>query len=334
LLIILFVCCFAVHAEANRNDPAPAAKPTGMVIPYQPQSFQQYQTTDKLGRTITFYLSQPDPAFATVPLALYIGGSGGGSLFSKDAHGAIHGNPNYEFILDLLRKRARLLIVEKPGIKLFEEPKQWGVSEGCSEEFLREHTLDRWTEANSAAIEAARTLPGIDQRRLLVIGHSEGGQVCTHVAAINSHVTHVASIAGGGPTQLFDMIYNAQASGDSQAEEITNAWKDIEANKDSYSKFWAGHTYQRWYSFCTSSPLNDLLKSSAKAYIVQGTADTATVPVGFDVMRAELLAHNRPFVAERIVGGNHGLKVMQGKKVVADKYPEVMTRILDWFFAD
>ena len=48
----------------------------------------------------------------------------------------------------------------------------------------------------------------MDAARTLVIGHSEGGIVAAYVAAKLPKVTHVASLAGGGPTQLFDFVSN------------------------------------------------------------------------------------------------------------------------------
>jgi pimeloyl-ACP methyl ester carboxylesterase len=349
LVVILWLCFSSVSAKSPEDDRSVMAKSTDTVIRCPKHSFQQYQTKDSLGRDITFYISEPLSTRKAVPLVVYINGSGGDSVFSKDKRGNVQCSPAYDTLLRPMQNRARLLIVEKPGVKLFAEAKPFGTMIGCSEEFLREYTLDRWTEAINAAIAAGRSLPGIDQDKLLVVGHSEGGQVAPHVAAKNPKVTHVANLAGGGPTQLFEMMIFAQegarqqhktknhadevASSTKATDEIIRQWKEMQADKDSFSKFWNGHTYKRWYSFCANSPIDDLLNCSAKAYLVQGTADTSTPVVSFDVMQAVLLAHNRPFVAERIDGANHGLKIMHGKTIVCDRRPEVMARIVNWFLA-
>jgi pimeloyl-ACP methyl ester carboxylesterase len=317
-------------------------KSTQFAIPWGPYSFEQYQTNDKFERTISFYLSEAPTGQEKVPLVVYIGGSGGGSVFRRHADGSYYGT-NYDTYLQPLNGRARLLLVEKPGVKLFDD--NAGVAEGCSEEFLREHTLERWTEANNAAIAAAQTLIGIDCSKLLVIGHSEGGQVATHVAATNANVTHVASFATSGPTQLFDAIYNSYAKSQHDdgektsmtqnstalVESVCRAWADIQSNKDSITKFWAGHPYRRWYSFCSSSRLEDLLRSSAKAYLVHGTNDSSAPVVGFDVLQAELLAHGRKFMAERIEGADHSLVIDFGKKEMVDLRPQVIARVISWF---
>lgn len=54
----------------------------------------------------------------------------------------------------------------------------------------------------------------------------------------------------------------------------------------------------------------------------------------YDVLLAELAAHNRPFISERIEGVDHSLNVVQGNKLVDTRLPEVVQRIIDWFFGD
>lgn len=301
-------------------------------------SFEQNKTTDKFNRTITFYVSKQQSS-RKLPLVVFITGSGGGSVFIKK-DGEIDESVRYRTYLDKINGRARLLVVEKPGVDLFEEPKRWGSAEGCSEEFLQEYTLERWTEANNAAIKAALKLPETDTSKLLVVGHSDGGQIATHVACTNPQVTHVASLAGGGPTQLFDAIYGAsQSPGDGNdsnnnstdaVNKILKVWQDIQANPNSVTKFWMGHPYLRWSSFCASSSMEDLLHCKTKAYIVQGTKDTSVPVVSFDVMRAELLAHKREVVAERIEGADHGMKI-KTDTIEINELPNVIGRIMEWF---
>jgi len=304
-------------------------------------SFDQYETRDKFNRTITFYISQTQTS-GKQPLAVLIQGSGGGSVFVKDGDKTV-GTTRYQGYLDQMQGLSRLLIVEKPGVKLFEEPKHWGSAEGCSEEFLREYTLERWTEAINAAIRAAQSLPEIDTSKLLVAGNSDGGQVATHVAYSNPKVTHVASIAGGGPTQLFDMVHftwlNSNKSEKSKqkvgsagkaVEEVYEKWAEIQADPDSISKFWSGHPYRRWSTFCSSSSLEDLLHCNAKAYIVQGTEDVSVPVASFDVLRSELAVHRHEVIAERIEGANHGMKI-KAKSGERDEMTNVVGRIVQWY---
>lgn len=68
-------------------------------------------------------------------------------------------------------------------------------------------TLERWAEANEAAIRAARRLPQISRDKTLVVDHSEGGLVAYRISRdLPQIVTHVSSIAGGGGSQLYDLL--------------------------------------------------------------------------------------------------------------------------------
>src|SRR5262245_33525393 len=151
-------------------DDAPKAvlDPTELNIP-----FQRYTTTDSLGRTITFYLSRPGGNNdAKLPVALMVQGSGCQSLFSKRGE-MIYGSQQ-NLLLNAAKGRVRVLAVEKPGVAFLDKAQRPGGAEGASEEFLKEHTLVRWAEANRAALRATWTLPGIDSTWTLVLGHSEG----------------------------------------------------------------------------------------------------------------------------------------------------------------
>lgn len=132
--------------------------------------FGRHSTRDKLDRPITFYLSLAAASKERLPLAVFVQGSGCSSQFMRRGDRVNGGLQN--LLLEAVRGRARVLVVEKPGVNYLDEAQRPGSAEGCSPEFLAEHTLPRWAEAVGAAIRAAQTLPGIDTTKTLVIGHS------------------------------------------------------------------------------------------------------------------------------------------------------------------
>ena len=75
-MLSIFLTLLLTQAE----PPKATLDPAELSIP-----FQRYTTTDKLGRTITFYLSRTDGGekSAKLPVVLFIGGSGSQSLFSQ-----------------------------------------------------------------------------------------------------------------------------------------------------------------------------------------------------------------------------------------------------------
>jgi pimeloyl-ACP methyl ester carboxylesterase len=172
-------------------------------VPRQP--YERYYTTDRFGRDITFYLSEVGKARGPLPLIVYVHGSGCTSHFNREGGRVVPRNGHITW-QGVTAGKARVLIVEKPGVKFLDRPLTPDELAG-RDEFRREHTLERWAEAVAAALRAARQLPGIDPGRALIVGHSEGGLVACRVARdLPKVVTHVASMAGGGPSQLFDLL--------------------------------------------------------------------------------------------------------------------------------
>lgn len=329
-LLLLSVLSLTIPSTQDR----PVLDPTQLAIP-----FQRYTTTDALGRTITFYLSRatenkPDQK---LPIVVWIQGSGCQSLFQKRGDKITGGLQN--LLLQEARGRVRVLAVEKPGVKFCDAPPRPGTAEGASEEFLREHTLPRWAEANVAAIKAAWKLPEVNAARSLAMGHSEGGIVAARVTAELPGVTHVSSLAGGGPTQLFSLADMAgrPRPGDGphdasqRIQKIYDDWAKIQADPDSTTRMWMAHPYRRWSTFLTHSVTAELLRSKAKIYLAQGTLDTASSVAGFDVLRAELVVRGRDVTAERIDGADHGFRPKDAPQGPPKEMEALLGRILEWF---
>ncbi len=301
--------------------------------------FDRYKTQDAFGRTITFYLSQqPKGVSAKVPLEVFVQGSGCFSHFFK-RDGKVYGGLQ-NLLLDVTKQRARVLVVEKPGVEFGTRPKQPGSAEESSAEFRREHVLPRWVEAIAAALRAARTLPVVDSGRTLVVGHSEGGIVAAHVAAADPLVTHVAVLAGGGPTQLFDLLElrrqpnETPAAADARIRQFYEEWSKVLADPDNADKLWLGHPYRRWTSFLKTSTLQGLLQTKARVFIAQGTTDTAVALVGFDMLRAELAAHGREVTAERLEGYDHSFRKANEPASSIDGIRGLFGRVVEWFLSD
>lgn len=232
--------------------------------------------------------------------------------------------------------RARTLIVEKPGVQYLDDP-QDPQSRAGSPEFRREHTLERWTEAVEAAIRASLKLPSVDGKRLLVIGHSEGGLVACRVAREMPQVTHVACLAGGGPTQLYDLLSLARKgvffrevseAPEVRAKYVLDQWNAILADPQSTDKLFFGFAYRRWATFLKSSPLQELADCQAKIYLAQGLDDTAVDYTSCDALYAQLLAQGKTVVYDRLQGANHSFQ-RQGEQ--SDGFEQEMRRIVDWY---
>jgi pimeloyl-ACP methyl ester carboxylesterase len=300
--------------------------------------FKRYQVADAFGRLITFYISRGKLCSESLPLCVFIQGSGCHSVFRLNKSGQVRGG--YQSLLQqVAQTRVITMIVEKPGVEFLSDPGSRGVATHCSKEFLEEHTLHRWTVAIGTALKAALQLTSnVSLDKLLAIGHSEGGIVAAHLAAEFPMVSHIAILSSSGPTQLFDLAEAARnlvSQGESIEErdrrvyEVYETFAKIQADPESILRFAWEHPFRRWSSFLATSTLDELLRSQAQVYVAHGS-DDRTIPIAaFEVLRTELIRHGRKITAERFEGADHSFYVKDHS--VDPPMSEIFQRILNWF---
>lgn len=296
--------------------------------PIRRQPYARYLTLDSLGRAITFFLS--DGEDRALPLVVYVQGSGSSSHFVSAPPGFASAT-GHASLVDAARGHARVLLVEKPGVVFGTDGRG-----DPSPEFRREHTLERWSAAIVAAITAARTLPGVDTTRLLVIGHSEGGIVASRVARLMPTVDHVVLLAGEGPSQLVSLVALAREGAllaqtgdtpDHRERAVHAAWDSIRADPLNPDRSWFGHAFPRWSSFLATSPIEQLAGVRARVLIVQGTADRAVLPATADSLFRVLRARGQAVEIQHVVGADHSFRLATGE----DRWGNVLSAALDWF---
>lgn len=146
------------------------------------------------------------------------------------------------------------VVISKPGVEFHETERRIE-----SKEYDRTMSLPWRVKAANAVINKLATEKYVDSSLVLVIGHSEGADVAPWVAAGNQHVTHVAGLAPGGVSQMFDFVLFVRkkveageltkGEGDVQIREIKKAYRDIFAEPKNTDKKWEGETYLRWSTF-------------------------------------------------------------------------------------
>lgn len=313
------------------GSPGPRLDPT----PIKGQPFRRYFIKDRYGREITFYLTESKGS-EPKPLTVFVQGSGDGSNF-VEVKGRVVPQNGQMTLYDEAKGAIRLLIVEKPGVRFLDRGEQGG-AEKASADFREQHTLERWSEAVDASLRAALRLPGIDRKHVLVVGHSEGGLVACRVAAHNRAVTHVASLAGGGVTQLYDLIalarrgaflQNLSDDPEKRVAYLTEEWKKVLADPHSAEKSFLGHPYRRWTSFLADSPIEELAQFKGTVYIAQGTADAAVDPSSADALDADLLRRGKDVTYDRVPNADHVFSTPDDKR--GEGWTREMDRLLAWF---
>jgi pimeloyl-ACP methyl ester carboxylesterase len=302
--------------------------------------YERNSTTDRFGRKINFYLRFPrlKPS-EPLPLVVYIQGSACQSIFEKQPDGSILPAGGHEVIPQVSLGRVLLLVVEKPGIEFLHTTTP---GESYPKTFREEHTLERWAEAVEAAVRAAQESPRVLPGKLLVIGHSEGGQVACKVAQdLPGLVTHVACAAGGGPSFLADILvlaregtYFGEVSDKPQerVKYVLDEWKKIQQDPMSTEKHFFGFPYRYWSTFLASSPIEILPKVDAEIYIAQGTQDNAVDPASADLLYGHLLARGKRPTYDRIEGAGHSFDF--SGEPTRDGWGDAHQRIVKWFLPE
>jgi pimeloyl-ACP methyl ester carboxylesterase len=338
LVPLVVLARFAPTAHATQGAQPPAPYRLEREGPVAELSCERNFTTDRFGRKITFYLYIPEAAKATpLPLVVYVQGSGQRSVFGTHPK---TGKPvsvsGHATIPQVLKGRAVTLVVEKPTIE-FLDP---GLSDPARlDAYAKEHTPERWAEAIGAAIRATQESSAVKRGQVLVVGHSEGGQVACRVARdLPGIVTHVACASGGGPTFLYDILSLARSGAyfgevsdkpEERVEYVLEEWRKIQADPTNTEKKFFGHSYRYWAAFLPSSPMELLDGVDAKVYIAQGTTDRAVDPATADMLYAHLLAQGKHPVYDRVEGADHSFQ-FDGDQP-RDGWTPLYGRIVDWF---
>jgi dienelactone hydrolase len=329
-LLLALVCSLQAQTPTRYAPTFAPAQPAD--IPYS-----QYITRDKFNRRIVFYVAGVQRE--RLPLVLVILGSGQFSNFRRegerivDAHGTVRA---------AFAGNAHIVVVEKPGVEFLQQPAR-GDEQSLrgSPAFQSENTLPRWVEAVSAALRAARKLPQMDPRRTLLIGHSEGVVVAALAAKQNSFVTHIASLAGNGPSITFELEAKARegrlypdlaGDGPRQLERLYADLKVIRHDPKSASRLAIGHTHIYWSSRLKASNMDTLARSQARIFLAHGTADRNVAFQNFQLM-SELLKRRKRNLTEMIVeGADHGFRVAaRNGQPARDAWGEVIARLSQWF---
>jgi pimeloyl-ACP methyl ester carboxylesterase len=316
-----------------------AQTPTSRTVKAFPENFpyRAFDVQDSLNRTVSFFLTDAD-AKDDRPLILVLQGSGCASNFVMDGDrvaGSWHA-----FVRRANKNRAQVLLVDKPGVALFEFPAKPGDTTNCSDTFRREQTGDRWLTALSAALKGVIAIRGQQPKSILVVGHSEGAVFAPRLALQHPEITHVASLASAPVSQLhdfFDMAFAGEGfiaqfpgSQSDRVKQVTDAWQAVSADPDSATKRVFGHPHRYWSDKFAPFPFEKLERTKAKFFVAYGDRDENSAPRKIDTFAVELLARKRDLTWIRVAGADHGF-AKKGEPGGSGMAP-ILERVVAWFY--
>jgi predicted esterase len=307
-----------------------------------PIPYTEYTVSHK-GDHIKFYLSKEESRTRKLPLLVWIQGSGCHSLFRRETKGKNKGKilgGQQNLLRDILKGRAHVMAVEKSGVSYLDSPISGGTAKNCTDVFLREHTLEKWANRISVAISSICKMHLVNENKIAIIGHSEGGATAALVAVMNHKVKVVAILSATGGTQLYDLILNARKKGREQGKsdrminletkKIISKYKQILTDPNSIERFAWGHPFRRWSSFICHSTAEDLMLSGAKIYIAHGTNDKVVPIESADCLIAELFRRGRTnIVINYLPDADHSLAKAEQEHFEAQK--KVFASFIRWW---
>ena len=282
------------------------------------------------------------------PLLIFIHGSGNEPTFAyhKDLKSynwaAFREVGNY-------KDKFHVIFVSKPGVPLFDtvqkDPVNFKTSYKPTKEFNEKYSLEWRAETASLIIDNAITLLPVETKKIIVIGHSQGGQVAPKIAVLNKKVTHCVMLNCNSLNHLYDFILQerlAAQKGEKSFEESQNNidslfadYKRIFAEPESRTKFFDEETYYRWASFSDETPLENMLKLKIPIYVIAGGKDIlGSVTMNTDYVQIEFLRYRKTNLTYKVYpNANHFLQdelLEDGKKKIVNLKPKIFAEIVEW----
>lgn len=203
--------------------------------------------------------------------------------------------------------------------------------------------LDWRAQAASRVIDYVYGHLPVDRSRIIAYGYSEGAQVVPKLSVLNKKITHCASIAGSGLNQFYDFITDvrmkaaqgsiSQQTAQQQVDSLFAQFAAIYAAPHATDREWEDHSYQRWASFCTDIPLNNLVQLKIPIFMAAGSNDPHSPIFGLEYVRLEFLRLGKKNLTFRVYPTDHSfneVKTVNGRDSVISHKAEMMQDLMNW----
>ncbi|HUX95464.1 MAG TPA: hypothetical protein VMV47_07000 [Bacteroidales bacterium] len=213
-----------------------------------------------------------------------------------------------------------------------------------SAEYVQKCGMEWEIQASSIVIDSLFNMIPISNNKIIAMGFSEGGRIATGLATENKKITHLVSVISGGLNQFYSSIINYRidaATGKMTQQEaqvlidsLFVTYKKIYSDPFNTDKWYYGHPYKRWGSFCTDIPLDHLVKLDIPIFFLNGSTDRSTPILEADYVKLEFLRLGKTNLTYKVLPGvDHSLYevVMEdGKEKGISHREEAFKMIINW----
>jgi len=265
------------------------------------------------------------------PLLLYLDGSGAYPLFQMMENGT---GSTIPFDYKSLAEKYHILFISKPGVPFADsvgrDPETNYPLYQTPDDYTKRLSLDWRVLAADLVIKDALKKWSIDPKKIAVLGFSEGFQVGSKLISFNPSITHAVLFVGNGFTQFFDFIIQnrmdaqmgriSDAEAQSNIDSLYSSFKSIQADPKSTEKFWYGHTYLRWSSFCSEEPIDHLLNTNIPVYFVSCSKDQNTSALGLDYIYLKAILAGKKNLHYKTYPYDHGFN-----EIISDEHGKTLS---------
>ena len=299
---------------------------------------------DKSLGEINFYVTK-NGIEKSKPLLILLDGSGHLPIYSllKNDNGKSQIIGTIPFRYNKLSENYHVVLISKPGTPFIDSLKvnlyeQFLKEYKPSKEYTERLSLEWRVNSTSKIIDYLLKKINIKENKIIAIGYSEGGQVVPKLALENEKVTKIINIVGGGLNQFYDFItaerLKAQKGiitadqAQSKIDSLNLKFKDIYSNPNEINKFWLGHTYKRWASFCKDIPIENMQKLDIPILIIASGNDENSPISGLDYVNLEFIRKYKTNLTYKVYPNcDHRFN---DQKMETNKMDEMMEYVINW----
>ncbi len=242
---------------------------------------QRYQLNDPKLKEIQFCVFKKD-IDKKKPLLLFLGGSGLEPTFKYNkADKQVYYTGFYRFTK--YQDKFHIAFINKAGIPLYDSVNSSNETYKASQFAEENNTLDWRSVSASKVIDYLVKVLPVDTNNIIVVGHSQGGQVVPKVAVLNKKVKKIVMMASNSLDHIYDRILlarqqalNNQMSFD-EAQYVVDSLLKVQQEiyrspTDTKLTFW-DEPYNKWYSYSKETPLENMLKLDIPILLIASGRD-------------------------------------------------------------